>query len=103
MTGGAFTRLTASTDSRIAITRTAAPMAWALVVTWVADAFGVDLADWIAMLDGDGGVDAESAASLATGVIFVALYLVGRWRPGVVERVLLGVQVKDTSYTTTGD
>lgn len=98
---GAFARLTASTDSRIAVTRTAAPMIWAVAVTWAADAFGIDLADWIAMLDGDGGVDAESAASLTTGLIFVVLYLLGRWRPGVVERVILGVQVEDTSYTTT--
>lgn len=90
--------LTTSTDQRIAITRTLAPAAWASLVLWVSLQFGLDLNHEIAELL---GVSMSSVATVAPLVLGGALYLLGRFNPGLLERVLLLVPVRDTAYLTT--
>jgi hypothetical protein len=76
-----------------------APAAWAMLVTWVANSFGVDLNERIGDLV---GVSAMDVSKVAPFVLFAVLYLVGRYRPEL-ERVLLGVRVEDTIYTQPAD
>lgn len=100
---GAFRRVTQASNDRIAITRTLAPAVWAMVVAFALNNFGVDLNERLASIDGPGGVSATDAAHAAHLTIFAVLYLAGRYRPGVIEKVLLGVAVDATRYVTSDD
>lgn len=83
-------------DDRIAVTRTVAPAVWSAVLLFVSDWFGVDIVERVADLS---GLDPMDAAVVGQTVVFVALYLVGKFRPGALERILLLVKVAGTSYT----
>ena len=92
---GRFTTLLAGTDKRIAVTRTLAPALWAIIVAGAADWLGLDVVHELSDLL---NVSEMKVAVIGTHVVFAVLYLLGKFRPGWVERILLLVPVGSTQY-----
>lgn len=86
-----FKRLTSPrSDDSVAVIRTVTPLVWAAVIDIVLRATGVDLSSL--------NDDLERYVVLVLGVV---LYLIGKFRPGLIERVLLMVKVDGTNYDRT--
>lgn len=87
-----------ATPGRIAVLRTLTPNVWAAVVLLASQRWGIDLVDLVADAL---NVSSATAAVLGQAVTMGVLYLLGRFNPGWLERVLLAVPVAEQGYVTT--
>lgn len=87
-----------SESERIALVRTIAPLVWSFILLRVAD-FGLELDEWLAGLDGEGGIDVGMANSAMTIVLGVVLWLLARFAPNVLERIVMWIPVEDYAYS----
>lgn len=87
-----------SESERIALVRTIAPLVWAFLLLRIAD-FGLQFDTWAAdAIDGPGGIDSGLINSAATVVIAVVLWLVARFAPKHLDRLLMWIPVTSYAY-----